>query len=138
MASESLIKSKKKFVQKLLDVADTWLPQSPPQTLKNDPSPRCLMTGAGSLSSASANTAKEEKSSSAGLPDGTFSDQKYFFVYFGRPWKGKCWYILWPFGIFYEHFALFYTNLENCVEFCCIFPVLVCCSMKNLATLVIS
>jgi hypothetical protein len=25
------------------------------------------------------------------------------WVDFGGPWNGKCWYILWPFGIFYCH-----------------------------------
>jgi hypothetical protein len=32
------------------------------------------------------------------------------------------WYILWPFGIFCGHFGIF-------------FPILVCCTKKNLATL---
>jgi hypothetical protein len=31
------------------------------------------------------------------------------------------WYILWQFGIFYGHFGMF-------------FPVLLCCTQKNLAT----
>jgi hypothetical protein len=37
----------------------------------------------------------------AGLPDGLFSDQTW--VNFGRPLNGKCWYILWPFGIIQGH-----------------------------------
>jgi hypothetical protein len=53
---------------------------------------------------------------------------------FGRPLNGNCWYfiaiwcfravglILGPWGIFCGHFGIF-------------FPVLVCCTMKNLATL---
>jgi hypothetical protein len=39
-----------------------------------------------------------------------------YFVYFTA-----IWYILWPFGIFSGHFGIF-------------FPVLVCCTKKNLAT----
>jgi hypothetical protein len=38
------------------------------------------------------------------------------------------WYILWPFNMFYSHFTYF-------VEIRYIFPVLVCCAKKNLATL---
>jgi hypothetical protein len=37
------------------------------------------------------------------------------------------WYILWPFGIFCGHLAYFMV----------IFPVLVCCPKKNLATLIL-
>jgi hypothetical protein len=29
------------------------------------------------------------------------------WVYFGVPWNIKVWHILWPFGIFYKHFACF-------------------------------
>jgi hypothetical protein len=49
----------------------------------------------------------------AGLPDGLFSNQKSQF-WLG-PWNGICCYVLWPFGTFYGH--------------------LVCCTKKNLATL---
>jgi hypothetical protein len=124
MASEPLIKSKKKFVQKLLDVADTWLPQSPPQTLKNDPSPRCLMTGAGSLSSASANTAKEEKSSSAGLPDGTFSDQKYLFCLFWKALERKMLvYIFYGHLEYFTNILLYFTPIWKIVwNFVVFFP----------------
>jgi hypothetical protein len=24
-------------------------------------------------------------------------------IHFGGPWNGKCWYILWQFGIIYDH-----------------------------------
>jgi hypothetical protein len=35
------------------------------------------------------------------LPDGIFSYQKIpIWVYFGGPWNGKCWHILWPFVLF--------------------------------------
>jgi hypothetical protein len=35
------------------------------------------------------------------LPDGLFSNQKsQIWVNFGGPLNVKCWYILWPFGIF--------------------------------------
>jgi hypothetical protein len=49
----------------------------------------------------------------------------------GRCWYRYCisiWYILRPFGIFYGHLAYFWL-------FSIIFPVLVCCSKNNLATL---
>jgi hypothetical protein len=37
----------------------------------------------------------------AGLPDGFFLNQKsQIWVNFGRPFNGKHWYILSPFGIF--------------------------------------
>jgi hypothetical protein len=38
----------------------------------------------------------------AGWPDGIFSYQKsqYICVYFGVPFNGRCWHILWSFGIF--------------------------------------
>jgi hypothetical protein len=29
------------------------------------------------------------------------------WVYFGKPWNGTYWYILWPFGIFYSHLEYF-------------------------------
>jgi hypothetical protein len=28
-------------------------------------------------------------------------------VYFGGPWIAKCWYILWPLGIFFSHLVNF-------------------------------
>jgi hypothetical protein len=41
------------------------------------------------------------KACQAGLPDGLFSNQKsQIWVNFGGPLNVKCWYILWPFGIF--------------------------------------
>jgi hypothetical protein len=50
------------------------------------------------------------------------------WVNFGGPWNAKCWYHLWSFGIFY-------SRLEYFMNFRYIFPVLVCFTMKNLATL---
>jgi hypothetical protein len=39
-----------------------------------------------------------------GLPDGLFSNLKsQIWVNFGGPLNGKCFYISWPFGIFYGH-----------------------------------
>jgi hypothetical protein len=38
------------------------------------------------------------------------------------------WYILWPFALFYVHLVYFMV-----IQY--IFPILVCCTMKNLATL---
>jgi hypothetical protein len=44
----------------------------------------------------------------SGLPDGLFSNQKsQIWVNFGGPLNGKCWCILWPFGIIYGHLVLF-------------------------------
>jgi hypothetical protein len=85
----------------------------------------------------------------AGLPDGIFSKQKCQTGYilegltiedFGH--------ILCPFGLFYCHlvyliaiwaillpFGLFCGCLVNFVVICFIFPVLVCCTKKNLVTL---
>jgi hypothetical protein len=41
---------------------------------------------------------------STGLPDGLFSNKKFqIWVNFGGLLNGNCWYILWPFGIFYGH-----------------------------------
>jgi hypothetical protein len=40
----------------------------------------------------------------------------------------KCWYIIWSSGIFYDH-------QEQFVIIWCIFPILVYCLKKNLATL---
>jgi hypothetical protein len=32
-----------------------------------------------------------------------FKPKIIIWVNFGDPLNGKCWYILWPFGIFYGH-----------------------------------
>jgi hypothetical protein len=50
------------------------------------------------------------------------------WVNFEGPKIGKCWNILWPFGIFYGHLGYFKTIWY-------IFPVWVSCAKKNLATL---
>jgi hypothetical protein len=58
----------------------------------------------------------------------------------GGPWNGKCWYILWSFGIFYSHLeyftAIWYIlrPFGNVVAIWYIFPLLVYCVKKNLAT----
>jgi hypothetical protein len=57
--------------------------------------------------------------------------------YLGRPWNVKCWYILWPFGIFYgrlEYFPDFWYILSR---FNTYYPVLVCFTKKNLTTLLL-
>jgi hypothetical protein len=42
-----------------------------------------------------------EVESRPGLPDGIFSNQKIqIWVNFGGSRNGRCWYILWPFGLF--------------------------------------
>jgi hypothetical protein len=73
------------------------------------------------------------------LPDGIFADQKYQFLYIfeaqGMENFGIC-YTLW-----YSSGRLVYTLYGYLVDFvviCCVgpyFPILVCCTKKNLATL---
>jgi hypothetical protein len=63
--------------------------------------------------------------------------QKSVFEYiFGRNWNGKFWDILLPFGIFYGHLVLFTAIWYILLSFGYIFPVLVCCTKKNLAPLI--
>jgi hypothetical protein len=57
------------------------------------------------------------------------------WVNFGGPWVGKCWYILWPFGIFYGYLGYFMTIWYILCSFGTFCPVLVLCTNKNLATL---
>jgi hypothetical protein len=41
---------------------------------------------------------------SQGLPDGIFKNQKIpIWLNFGESCNGRCWYILWPIGLFYCH-----------------------------------
>jgi hypothetical protein len=43
------------------------------------------------------------------LPDGIFFKPKIqIWVNCGVYWNERCWYILWPFGIFYCHLVYFY------------------------------
>jgi hypothetical protein len=41
----------------------------------------------------------------AGLADDIFSYQKWF--YYGSPWNGKFWYVLWQFEIVYDYLEYF-------------------------------
>jgi hypothetical protein len=50
--------------------------------------------------------------------------------------NGRCWYIFWTLGLFYGLFVIFYGHLVSLVVIWYIFPVLVFCIKKNLATLV--
>jgi hypothetical protein len=75
---------------------------------------------------------------------GTGVASSYSWVNFGVSCNERCrvnlkaissilmhiWYMLWTFGIFCSHFGIF------CSHFGIFFPVLVCCTKKNLATLV--
>jgi hypothetical protein len=66
-----------------------------------------------------------------GLPDGIVSSQKIpIWVNFGGSCNGRCWYILWTFGLFCSHLVYFMVIWY-------IFPVLLCCTKKNLATPVV-
>jgi hypothetical protein len=60
----------------------------------------------------------------AGLPDFKI----IIWVNLGGSFNLLCWYILWSFGIFYDHLVYF-------IAIRYIFPVLVSCTNKNLATL---
>jgi hypothetical protein len=74
--------------------------------------------------------------------------KKTIRVYFGGPWSGKCWYIydhweyfttigniLWPFGIFCGHQVVYFIALWYILWlFGILFPFLVSCNKKNLAT----
>jgi hypothetical protein len=64
----------------------------------------------------------------------TFKPKIPLWVNVGGPCSGRCWFILWPFGIFYGHlaFGLFYGNLGI---FGPVLHTLVLCNKKNLATL---
>jgi hypothetical protein len=78
-----------------------------------------------------------------------FKPEIQIWVNFGGSFNRRCWYILWPFGIFQDHIvylmAIWYIS-RSYSKFCghlvyfmvnlYIFPVLVCCTKKNLATLV--
>jgi hypothetical protein len=56
-------------------------------------------------------------------------------VTFGRPWDIKCWYIFGPFRIVYGN-LIFLGPIGIICGFAIFLPVLVCCTMRNLATLV--
>jgi hypothetical protein len=71
-----------------------------------------------------------------GLPDGIFSNQNNNL---GKFWRALKWkrlvferpigiYMLLPFGLYYSHLVILW-------QFWYIFPVLVCCVKKTLATL---
>jgi hypothetical protein len=60
------------------------------------------------------------------------------WVNFGGYWNGKCWYILCPFGLFYGNLVYFVVIWSILWPFGIFFPVLVCCTKKNLATLLCS
>jgi hypothetical protein len=51
--------------------------------------------------------------------------------------NGKCWYILWPFGIFYGKLIYKMAFWYILWLFGILFPVLFFCSNKNLATLLL-
>jgi hypothetical protein len=58
------------------------------------------------------------------------------WVNFGGYCNRRCWYILWTVGQSYGHLIYFMTIWHSLWQFgTCIFAVLVCCTKKNLATL---
>jgi hypothetical protein len=76
-----------------------------------------------------------------GLPDGISSNRKSQFrciLYIGSC-SGRCWYIYWPFGLFYGHLVYFVAIgyiLWPLGTY--IFPFLVCRTKTNLATLTLT
>jgi hypothetical protein len=56
-------------------------------------------------------------------------------VYFGRPWNGKVWLVLWPFGILMLRLVYFMAYWHFVVKFYILFLVLFCSTKINLATL---
>jgi hypothetical protein len=72
----------------------------------------------------------------SGLPDGIFSNQKSQFGYFLWACNGKGWYILWPFGLFYEYLVQFMAIWYICWLLGKFSTVLVIVTEKNMATLV--
>jgi hypothetical protein len=70
------------------------------------------------------------------LPDGIYSNQKFpIWKNFGSS-NGRCWYILWPFALFYGRLVyIFCGHLVYSMVIWYIFPILVSCTEKNLATL---
>jgi hypothetical protein len=57
-----------------------------------------------------------------------FKPKITIWVNFGGSCKERCLYFTWPFGLFYGYLVWFVAVLYS-------FPVLVCCTKKNLATL---
>jgi hypothetical protein len=52
-----------------------------------------------------------------------FKPKISFWVNFGGPCNGRCWYILWPFGIFYVLlFGIFGGHMEYFMVIWYIFP----------------
>jgi hypothetical protein len=60
------------------------------------------------------------------------------WVNFGGLYIGKCWYIVWSFGTFYRHLGYVMAIWYILGQFGIFFPVLVCCTEKNLATLMLT
>jgi hypothetical protein len=74
-----------------------------------------------------------------GLPDGIFSNQKIpIWVNFGGSCYGRCWYSIWPFGLFFGYFVYFVATWSMLWLFgTYMFLVFVCCTKKYLATLLL-
>jgi hypothetical protein len=66
-----------------------------------------------------------------------FKPKIQIWANFGGSCNGRWWYILWTLGPFYlQSFVIFYGYLVVIRDYFGIFfPVLVCCTKKNLATL---
>jgi hypothetical protein len=67
--------------------------------------------------------------------DSIFKPKIPIRVNFGGSCNWRCRYILWPLGLFYCHLVYVVAVLYISWSFGIFFPVLVCCTKKNLATL---
>jgi hypothetical protein len=66
----------------------------------------------------------------------TFKPKILVWVIFVGSCNGRYWYIVYLFGLFYRPFGNFGVHLLYFLIIWCNFPVLVCCTEQNLATLV--
>jgi hypothetical protein len=64
-----------------------------------------------------------------------FNPKIQIWVNFRGSCNGKCWYILWPFGISYSHMVYFIAIRYIGWLFGIVCTVLVCCGRKHLAAL---
>jgi hypothetical protein len=58
------------------------------------------------------------------------------WVNFGGSCKGRCWYILWSFSLFYGHLLYFVAIWKILRSFAIYSPVFVYCTKKNMANMV--
>jgi hypothetical protein len=62
-----------------------------------------------------------------------FKPKIQLWVIFGGSCHGTCCHVLWTIGLFYNHLVYFMDIWYISWSFGMIFPILVCCTKKNLA-----